>query len=238
MAFRDFENRSRMLSAEASETAAAWRARLRESPRLSEEDGLRMLSQFGLAIPRLAAVCSTEELETALAELRYPVALKTAEDHAHKSDVGGVALGIESKARVRELYKTMSAALGPRALLMEMAPSGIELSLGAIFDESFGPVVLISAGGTLIEFLDDSVPVLAPIDAGAAHKFLGELRIARLLSGVRGQTPADLDEVARQIACFSQMIAALGDAFSEIDVNPLICSSQGVFAVDCLAVAR
>ena len=238
LAFRDFDPSPRALSPEDLRNAEPWRERLRSGARLSEQEGLQMLSAFGLGTPRMAAVSGPDELENTLAALTFPLALKTAEDHAHKSDVGGVVLDIPCSESARAAYAAMARALGPRALLMEMAPKGTELSLGALYDDSFGPVILISAGGTLIEFLDDSVSALAPIDVDGSRRLLKELRITRLLSGVRGQAPADQENVAHQISRFSHMIAALGDAFSEIDINPLICTSQGSVAVDCLVIGR
>jgi hypothetical protein len=130
----------------------------------------------------------------------------------------------------------MAAQLGPRALLMEMVPSGTELSLGSIYDEGFGPVVIISAGGVMIEFLADKVAALAPFEADAARVLLEELRISRLLAGFRGQPPADVEAVIAQLVRFSYMVSTLGDAIAEIDVNPMICSASGAFAADCLVV--
>ena len=238
LAFRDVEPSPRTLSPKDRRKAEPWRERLRSRAGLSEQEGLQMLSEFGLGTPRMEAISGPDELDRALATLTFPLALKTAEDHAHKSDVGGVVLDIPCSNSARTAYAAMAQALGPRALLMEMAPKGTELSLGALYDDGFGPVILVSAGGTLIEFLDDSVSALAPIDVDGAHRLLEELRVTRLLSGVRGQAPADQEDVAHKISRFSNMIAALGDAFSEVDINPLICTNQGSVAVDCLVIGR
>ena len=88
-----------------------------------------------------------DELETALSILNFPLVVKTAEDHHHKSDVGGVRLNIAERGEAYAAYQEMSARIGPRALIMEMAPSGIELSVGCICDRGFGPVIILSAGG-------------------------------------------------------------------------------------------
>ena len=197
-----------------------------------------MLSDFGMATPGMAKVAAPEDLGIALASLRYPLVLKTAEDHAHKSDVGGVILNIADRAQAEVEYRKMAQALGPRALFMEMVSEGTELSLGALWDDNFGPVIVVAAGGVLVELLADSASALAPIGEAAARDLIGTLRISNLLQGVRGQPAADLTDLARQIALFSQMVAGLGDAMREIDVNPLISTGAGVVAVDCLAVAR
>jgi acyl-CoA synthetase (NDP forming) len=235
MAYRDMRNRGRTAGQPAEDTCG-WSAVLAGSGRLSEAEGLRLLADFGIRSPALRQVKDASELGAALDGLRFPVVLKTGEDHAHKSDVGGGVLDLPDAATAADAYVEMAARLGPRAVVMEMAPKGVELALGSVWDDGFGPVVLISAGGVLIEFLGDSVAALAPFGEDEARRLLGELRIFRLLRGVRGAPPADLDDAARQIAAFSRMIAALGRDCRESDINPLLCTPQGALALDCLIV--
>lgn len=213
-----------------------WRERLARKGRLTEAEGLRMIGDFGISSPAVARVTTAGEIDAALAALTFPVVLKTAEDHAHKSDVGGVILDLADPSAARAAYAEMSARLGPRAIFMEMAPKGVELALGSIWDESFGAIVLVSAGGVLLEFMNDSIAALAPVSEPEALDLLQHLRCYRLLQGVRGQSPADLGAVSRQIAAFSRMVAALGPACSEIDINPLLCTSRAALALDCLVV--
>ena len=213
-----------------------WLAMLSDKGRLTEVEGLRMLADFGIRSPVLRKVEDASCVIAALDGLRFPIVLKTGENHAHKSDVGGVVLNLGDAVEAASAYADMSARLGPKAMFMEMAPKGVELALGSIWDDSFGPVVLISAGGVLIEFLNDSIAALAAFDEVEAKRLLQELRIYRLLLGVRGAPPADLDDAARQIAAFSRMVAALGPTCRESDINPLICTPQGAFALDCLVV--
>lgn len=240
---RDFRDRQLQAQPAATAPSAAddalvrrWRSRLADGRPFDEADGLAMLADFGLATPRMARVGSLAELDDALSVLRPPLVIKTAEDHAHKSDVGGVRLAITDAAAAHSTYQDMVARLGPRVLVMEMTPPGTELSLGAIHDPGFGAVVILSAGGVMIEFLADRVADLAPLDADAAARLLAELRVSGLLAGHRGQPPADSAAILDQLTRFSHMVAALGDAIAEIDVNPLICSAQGACAVDCLVV--
>jgi acyl-CoA synthetase (NDP forming) len=236
MAWRDHRASDARPMPPALPDTGQWRARLMSGEKLSEYEGLRMLADFGIASPCMIEIGHADDLRGAAGRLRFPVVLKTAEDFAHKSDVGGVVLNLPDIDAVAAAYAGMSARLGPKALLAEMAPKGTELALGAIRDEGFGPVVLISAGGVLMEFLGDSVAALAPFDAAEAMALLRRLRVFRLLQGVRGQPPADLDALAEQIAAFSRMVAGLGDACAEIDINPLVCNSDGALALDCLIV--
>ncbi len=215
-----------------------WRNRLAAGFTLSEHEGLKMLSGYGIDCPRMARIDSVEELPDACKSLRFPAVLKTAEEHAHKSDVGGVVLSLPDADAVHTAYEEMAAALGPKALIAEMAPKGVELALGSVWDESFGPIVLITAGGVLMEFLNDKAAVLAPFDEAEALRLLRTLRVFRLLQGVRGQPPVDLNALAKSVASFSRIIASLGDTCGEIDINPLVCTEGGPVALDCLIVPR
>ncbi len=240
MAYRDFLASADVATTEADSTItqkqARWRTTLTETDRLSEAEGLTMLRDFGVASPALAHVEGPQDVSAALEQLRFPVVLKTAEDHAHKSDVGGVILNLSGVSEAQAAYATMAERLGPRAIFMEMAPKGVELALGSVWDVSFGPVILVSAGGILVEFLGDSIAALAPVSEPEALDILQEMKIYRLLQGVRGAAPADLADAALQIAAFSRMIAALGSACSESDINPLVCTPQGALALDSLFV--
>ena len=235
MTYRDF------LAVPFSEDGACdddfgWRDVLSAKGHLSETEGLRMLGDFGIASPTHVQIESVSEITGAAAGLRFPVVLKTAEDHAHKSDVGGVVLNLPDTDAVEAAYLAMSVKLGPKALVAEMAPKGIELALGSVWDDSFGPVIVLSAGGVLVEYLDDSIAALAPVSEPEALQLLKALKCHRLLQGVRGAKPADVADAARQIAAFSRMIAALGPACAESDINPLICTDIGASALDCLFV--
>ncbi len=129
----------------------------------------------------------------AAADIGYPVALKTDEPGiAHKSDVGGVVLGIRDPDALRAAYQDLAERLGRRVLVCETIPAGPELSLGLARDHELGPLLVVGAGGVLVELLADRAVALPPVSAAQAHQMLGTLRAARLLAGVRGQPAADL----------------------------------------------
>ncbi len=142
--------------------------------------------------PRHEAPDSAGAARAAAAEIGYPVVLKTAEPGvAHKSDAGGVVLGIRDPAALDAAYAGLAARLGPRVLVCETAEPGIELSAGIVTDGDLGPLVVVGAGGILVEHLADRAVALPPVDAAGARRMLSRLRVSRLLAGFRGGPPAD-----------------------------------------------
>jgi len=119
-----------------------------------------------------------------------------------------------------------------------MAKPGIELALGLVHDGQFGPIMMVGAGGTLIEVLRDRQVALPPLDGLRAMRLLDRLRLRPLLDGHRRRPAADLEKLAIAIARFSLLAASLGDLIGELDVNPLIAGADGVVAVDALVLPR
>jgi acyl-CoA synthetase (NDP forming) len=196
-----------------------------------------LLRDYGIpAVPARAAATLDEALAAA-AEIGYPVALKTdTRDIAHKSDVGGVRLGIADPAGLTAAYADLSARLGPGVTVTEMAGAGPELILGMARDPALGPLVVIGAGGILAEFLADRAVALPPLTEQSAAALIARLRSARLLSGFRGQPATDLAALAAAVAAFSTLVTDLADQLAAFDINPLICTPDGPVAVDALAV--
>jgi acetate---CoA ligase (ADP-forming) len=186
-----------------------------------------------------AAVAS--DLDGALAaagRVGWPVALKTAAPGvAHKSDVGGVRLGLDGPDRLAAAYADLAARLGPRVLVAAMAAPGVELALGVVADPQFGPLVMVAAGGLLVEVLADRRFALPPVDHGQALAMLDRLAARPLLDGARGRPPADLDAVADAVVRLSVLAVDLGDRLAALDVNPLVAGPGGCVAVDALVVA-
>jgi len=237
--WRDSRNRVRDAVPEIEPAVLAkWRNRLATGEELGEIESLRLLGDCGIPVLQPYLVAGAEEALAAAWELGFPVALKTAEGHAHKSDVGGVRLSLSDDAALRAAYAEMANRLGPRAIVAPMAEPGVEIGLGALVDPSFGPLVMVSAGGTLIEILMDKAVAMAPFGIAEARDLIAELRVARLLAGVRGARPADLEGLCLALCRFSALVAGLADCIAEIDVNPMIVGPQGAVAVDALIVPR
>jgi acetate---CoA ligase (ADP-forming) len=132
----------------------------------------------------------------------------------------------------------LAAHLGPDVLVSQTAPPGVELSLGLVRDPTLGPLIVVAAGGVLIELLADHAVALPPVDQAKALQLLTRLKAARLLDGVRGAPPADQKAITGAIASLSTLALELGDALEALDINPLICGLAGAVAVDALAIAR
>ncbi|HEX6840633.1 MAG TPA: acetate--CoA ligase family protein, partial [Stellaceae bacterium] len=203
---------------------------------LSEYDAKELLARAGIATPPHRLVTEAGGLDAAAAALGFPLALKVqSPDIPHKTEVGGVRLGIADPAALRQGYDAMLAELRRRrpearlqgVLLQPMAPPGIEVIVGTIRDPGFGPLVMIGAGGVLTELFKDVVYRPAPVDADGARDMLADLRIARLLGGFRGAPAADIAALAALVAQLSQFAAAHRDLVQEVELNPVIVHRAG-----------
>jgi acyl-CoA synthetase (NDP forming) len=204
---------------------------------LGESDALDLLAAFGIPVAGHRLVGDAESAVGAAEALGFPVVAKTAMPGIHhKSDVGGVHLRLRDAAAVAAAYADLAARLGPTVTIGRMAPAGVELALGMVRDPQFGPVVMVGAGGTLVELLDDRRTALAPFGPATARRLLDRLAIRRLLAGFRGAPAVDLEALSMIVARFSVLAAELVDVVAEIDVNPLICSGGTIVAVDALVV--
>ena len=228
--------------AEQSEAALA---RLRASGRsiLGMAELEPVLESYGIACAAARPATTPAETASVAERLGFPVALKLlSPDITHKTDVGGVRLGLCSAGEVADAATAMLAsvhAARPDArlegvLVQRMAPPGKELLLGMIRDPQFGPLVVAGFGGIYVEVLRDTAARLCPLAVREAHEMLGELRMAPLLKGVRGEPPVDLDALAEAVCRFAQL-AADSPEYAELEVNPLVAGPGGVMAVDARA---
>jgi len=200
---------------------------------------LALLHEYGIATARAERVTGAGEALAAAAEIGYPVVLKTDEPTiAHKSDAGGVILRIQTPDQLADAYADLAARLGPAALICESVPAGVELALGIVRDHALGPLLVVGAGGVLVELLADRVVALPPVSPDQARDLLAGLRVRKLLDGARGAAPADLDAVVRAITGLSDLAIDLADRIDALDINPLICDLNGATAVDALVITR
>ncbi len=196
-----------------------------------------VLAMYGIPIVESRSAESIDDVLAAAAAVGYPVALKTA-GALHKSDVGGVALHLADAEALRAAYTEMAGALGPTVSVQHMAAEGIEVSVGFVRDQAFGPLVIVAAGGTLVELLADRAVACPPVSPAMAVRLLDSLRIRPLLDGWRGAPAVDLDTLVDVIVRFSTMAMELDDTVDAVEANPVIVSPRGAIAVDGLVVMR
>jgi len=198
-----------------------------------------LLREYGIPAVRAEAAASRDAALAAASAIGYPVVIKTDEPGiAHKSDVGGVRLGLAGPAEAGAAYDDLAARLGPRVVVCETAPPGTELALGIVTDPALGPLLVVGAGGVLVEILAERAVLLVPVTRSAALAALARLRIAPVLAGSRGLPAADLGAIAYAITGLSRLACDLGDALEALDINPLICTPTGAVAVDALLIPR
>jgi succinyl-CoA synthetase beta subunit len=195
--------------------------------------------RVGLSLCRFTEVTDTSQAIAAAQLLGWPVAMKLGLlGLTHKSDHGGVLLGVADEKGVEEAFEKLaelSQRIQPDAPVVikveEMVPPGIELIISSRLDELFGRVVMIGLGGIFVEYLDDIAFRLAPCSPREAEVAIQELTGARLLQGVRGLAPVDVGRVAEVVSQLS-MAFDDGDGMRAVEFNPVIVTSKGLTAVD------
>ncbi|MCP5089300.1 MAG: acetate--CoA ligase family protein [Gammaproteobacteria bacterium] len=226
-------------SAPQQTTVERWQSRLRSGDTLAEVESLALLGEFGITTSRPEAASSEPEALAAARQLGFPVTLKTAKDGLlHKSDQGGVILGIGDEDQLRHMYQFLSRRLGDDVLVAPMVAAGVDLFLGIKRDPQFGPIVILGFGGILAETINDVQFALPPFDAAHARRCIDRMTLRPLLDGVRGGPAVNIDDFCETAARFSVLANALRDVLSEVDVNPLIVNDEGAIAVDALVVGR
>lgn len=198
-------------------------------------DTATLLDHYGIATARTISVDDIDSALSAAGSLGYPVVLKTRASE-HKSDVGGVVLGIADEAGLTDAYEGMAGRLGPDVTVSEQVAPGVEIGLGMVTDPQFGPVVLVSAGGTLIELLRDRVALLPPVAGLRARRAISRLAVSEVLGGIRGSSAVDFDSLVDTMVRFSELAADAAGRLTSIDLNPVIVTNDGAFAVDVLVV--
>jgi acetate---CoA ligase (ADP-forming) len=208
-----------------------WRERLSGGP-LSAVDAFALLRDYGIDVAPALAADHEGAVLAAAGAIGYPVVLKTAADIAHKSDDGGVVVGLGDDGELAAAYRTMAERLGPQVVVCGQVPPGTEVLAGAVRDPNLEMLLVVGAGGLLVAQLADRVAALPPVDAEHANRLLARTTVRRLLLEPRGGRPADLAAVAAAVASLSQLVTEVGDLLEAIEINPLICNENGAVAVD------
>ncbi|NGN41506.1 acetate--CoA ligase family protein [Mesorhizobium sp. CGMCC 1.15528] len=229
---------------------------LEEAPRLSldgdtfsEYGAKSVLAKAGIAFPREALVRPDEDAGAAAATIGFPVVLKiSSPDIAHKTEIGGVIVGVKDEDEARHAARTIldrvrekrPDALIEGLIVSPMITGGVETIAGVVRDPVFGPMVMFGLGGVFVEVLKDVTFRVAPFDRTEAHRMIREIRGFAMLEGVRGAPPADIDALAEMLSTLSRFAAANADMIESIDLNPVLVlpEGKGVALLDALLVLR
>ena len=198
-----------------------------------------MLAAAGVPFVEAVEVRDGAAAQAAAEQLGYPVVVK-AMGLLHKSDAGGVAVGIKDAAELATVVSDMQERLAPESLSVEaMAPlrDGVELIIGARRDSRFGPIALVGLGGVFAEVLEDVAIGLAPLDHAGAVELIESLRGVALLKGARGRPPMDISAAADAAVALSRLAAARPD-IAEIEINPLLVTPTGALGLDARIIAE
>ncbi len=201
-----------------------------------------LLGAYGIrSVPGGVATGRSEAVAAATA-YGFPVVLKTAAAEVHhKTEADGVRLGLQTAQAVASAYDDLAARLGPEVLVQRQV-SGVEVALGIVADPLLGPLVVVAAGGTLVELVAERAVALPPVTHEGALEMIRSLRLARLLDGFRGSAAADVSALADVVVALGQLAVELGGHLAGLDLNPVVVtpagSGQGALAVDALVLPR
>lgn len=209
---------------------------------LDERAGKQLLANFAVSVPKSVMVRDAAEVAAAITSLTPPLALKImSPDILHKSDAGGVKIGLNTAQDVEHAINAMALLPAIKTsridgyLIEEMAPAGQEIVVGAVRDPDFGPMVMVGLGGIFVEVLADVTFRICPITRLDAAEMLDELKGAAILDGTRGRQPVSRDaiiDVLLKVGGEAGLLMQHTDDFKEADINPLIVSDTGAVAVD------
>jgi acetate---CoA ligase (ADP-forming) len=211
------------------------KARLGKRDYLPEIEAFQVFETYGFPLIKFELADSKEKAIASAEKIGYPVVMKIASpDIVHKLDVGGVKLNLRSKEDVASAYDTMMATVGKAAPeariwgvnIQEMLPKGREVILGMNRDPQFGPLLMFGLGGTYVEVFKDVTFRLAPIRELGAQRMIESIRSYKILQGVRGEKPSDIESIVETLERLSQLVTDIDD-IAELDINPLLVFEKG-----------
>jgi acyl-CoA synthetase (NDP forming) len=213
---------------------------------LPEPDAAELLTSRGIRYVEHGVAGTADAAVEIAGRIGYPVVLKVVSaDIVHKTEAGGVVLGLKDEPALREGYDELLRRVGascPEAcidgvLVGRQVAARRELIVGAVHDATFGPTVMVGIGGVFAEALADVVFRLAPLRRQDGLDMLQELKGARLLAGFRGEQPVDLDEVAEILVNVGDLLVTHPE-ITEIDLNPIAAAADGCVALDARIIVR
>ena len=207
---------------------------------ITEELSKSILKSYGVKVPPYALVKTAEEAVNQAKKIGFPLVMKVVSPQIlHKTDVGGVKVGIDNANDVKKTFTDMYGRLSKKKgvevkgiLLEKMVPKGIELIVGIQNDSQFGPVIMVGLGGIMTEIMKDVAFRMLPITPADAKSMLNELKGAALLKGFRGSEPIDINQVSKMLVQIGKLGVDNADYINSIDFNPVVVYPKSHFVVD------
>jgi len=202
---------------------------------LLEEEGIQILRTYGFSLPKSILAKTESDAVKAAIKIRFPVVMKIASPQIiHKSDAGGVKVGLKNDKEVlsafREIVKNAKKydkkALIKGVLIVEMVKGGKEMIIGSKLEPGFGPVIMLGMGGIYVEILKDVTFRLAPVTDKEANDMISSIKTQKLLKGVRGEKPSDINKLSECIQRLSQLVTDFKE-IKELDMNPVLVMEKG-----------
>jgi acyl-CoA synthetase (NDP forming) len=222
-------------------------ADLKPGEALSEWNSKKLIRAYGIKTSKDELCASSAEAVRAAKAIGFPVVMKVSSpDLLHKTDVGIVKVGVGSAAEVKATYddllrkakKADRTARIDGVMVCEMVTGGVDTLIGVSTDELFGPVVTIGVGGIFVEVFGDVTFRVPPFSEDEARRALSELKGFKLLEGVRGQVPVDIDALVETVMKVQRLAMDLAADVRELDINPLVIRPRGAVALDALVVKQ
>lgn len=205
----------------------------KESGWVLEPDAKRLLSLAGLMVPKFIWATSLKKAISFAEEIGYPVVAKIVSSHIlHKSDVGGVVVGINNDKELTIAFDHLSRLKGFSGVVVEEMLTGVELIAGGKIDYQFGPVILLGIGGTGVEIYQDTTLKMAPLKETDVISMVKGLKASQLIEGYRGSEPVNIKELTHLLMNFSHLVMELEGSIESIDLNPVICFADKCVVAD------
>ena len=202
---------------------------------LLEEEGIQILRTYGFSLPKSILAKTESDAVKAAIKIRFPVVMKIASPQIiHKSDAGGVKVGLKNDKEVRSAFREIvknakkydKKALIKGVLILEMVKGGKEMIIGSKLEPGFGPVIMLGMGGIYVEILKDVTFRLAPVTDKEANDMISSIKTQKLLKGVRGEKPSDINKLSECIQRLSQLVTDFKE-IKELDMNPVLVMEKG-----------
>ncbi|MDE1872670.1 MAG: acetate--CoA ligase family protein [Thaumarchaeota archaeon] len=213
---------------------------------ITEDLSKAVLKKYGIKVPGYALVNNVKEATRAAKKLGFPLVMKVVSPQIlHKTDVGGVKVGLQNEKEVKKAFTDMYSRLSKKKgvqlkgiLLEKMVPQGVELIVGLQNDHQFGPVIMVGLGGILTEIFKDVAFRMLPISIDDAKSMLAELKGSKILQGYRGSKPIDLNMLAKALVQIGKIGVDNADYFDSVDFNPIVVYPKSYYVVDAKIILK